>query len=231
MKKLAPTLALVSSFFPLCQAAITFTGSEINETFAGYDGTAGPAGWDADGFSSGAGFSENRGSSTGGVGTGGAYAFDIGSGNVALGVQPGGDDFTPGFYQLEVVNNSGVAVTAWNLSFAAYYYNDQPRGNDFGFSYSTDGTGFTVVPAAQFTSPEAADGSPAWIQGVSWSDTIGAPVADGASLYLRWTGTDNSGGGFRDEFALDDVKVNGIPEPTSALLGALGLLGILRRRR
>ncbi|MEM7054316.1 MAG: hypothetical protein AAF446_07170, partial [Pseudomonadota bacterium] len=37
-----------------------------------------------------------RGEASGGVTTGGIYAFDIGAGNRTFGIQPGGNDFTPG---------------------------------------------------------------------------------------------------------------------------------------
>ena len=99
MKKTATMIGALAITASATQASVSFTGTEITQTFTGYDGNSGPSGWDASGFS-GAGFSENRGSSTGGVSTGGTYAFDIGGGNVALGVQPGGSDFSPGYYEL-----------------------------------------------------------------------------------------------------------------------------------
>ena len=232
MKKTILTLGTVV-LGSYAHAAISFTGSTLTQDFTGYDGSAGPVGWDASGLSSGAGFSENRGSSTGGVTTGGTYAFDTGSGNIALGVQPGGSDFTAGYYELQVTNDSGATVTDWDVAFESLVYNDQGRANSFDFSYSTDGTSYTSVAGGSFTSVEVADGSPAWTTGASYSDTISASVASGGSLYLRWTGNDVSGGGSRDEFALDDVSVGeSIPEPSStALLGLGGLALILRRRK
>ena len=41
-----------------------------------------------------------RGTHSGGVGTGGIYAFEVGS-NLILGVQPGASDFTPGSLTVE----------------------------------------------------------------------------------------------------------------------------------
>lgn len=225
------TVALSSSAY----AAISYTGSTLTEDFTGYTGLLAPTAWDADGFSSGAGFSELRGASTGGETTGGTYAFDIGSGNVALGVQPGGSDFTPGFYQLEVTNDSGATVSNWAIAFESYQLNNTDRGNSFDFSYSTDGLAFTPVASGSFTSDAAALAAPVWESGVSYSENIAVTVANGGSLFLRWSGDDDSGAGSRDEFALDDVVIGAaapVPEPSStALLGLGGLALILRRRR
>jgi len=217
----------------MSQGAVVYTGGTLIQDFTGYDGTAGPTGWDADGFSSGAGFSENRGPSSGGEGTGGTYAFDIGSGNIALGVQPGGSDFTPGFYELVVDNQTGAEISQWNVAFESYFFNDEDRGNSFDFSYSTNGVDYTNVVSAGFTSPELAATNPTWEVGAVYSDVILASVPSGSNLYLRWTGDDVSGGGSRDEFALDNVSVSAVPEPTTAGLLAVGFAGIsiMRRRR
>ncbi|MEJ6778047.1 MAG: PEP-CTERM sorting domain-containing protein [Akkermansiaceae bacterium] len=229
MKKTITTLGLLAASAVMSQAAVSFTGTAISQTFDSYDGTAAPTGWDASGFSSGAGFSENRGSSTGGVGTGGAYAFDVGAGNVALGVQPGGSDFTPGYFELEVTNDSGSTVATWAIAFKSYVLNDQARGNSFNFSFSTDGSSYTPVAAGSFTSADGAGGS--WTLGADYSDSISASVASGSSLFLRWSGDDESGSGSRDEFALDDVSIDVVPEPSSTALLGLGGLALLARRR
>lgn len=232
MKKTITSLGIAGALAVTANAAVSYAGAAISQTFTGYDGNSGPAGWDASGFSSGAGFSENRGSSTGGVSTGGTYAFDIGAGNIALGVQPGGSDFTPGYYELVITNDSGATVNTWAVAFNSYSYNDEGRANSFNFSYSTDGTNYTPVASGSFTSGGAAAGSPSWVLGAAYSDNISATVANGGSLYLRWTGDDVSGSGSRDEFALDDVSVDAVPEPSStALLGLGGLALLLRRRK
>lgn len=230
MKILLPSLVCFASI-TASHAAVSFTGSPIIEDFSSYDGTAAPTGWDATGFSSGAGFSENRGASSGGVTTGGAYAFTVATGNVALGVQPGGSDFTPGSYILEVVNNSGSTVSAWNVDFISYFFNDEDRGNTLGLSFSTDGSSYTTVPSSSFESGAAPDVSPTWQVGVDFSGTINASVADGSSLFLSWDFNDASGSGSRDEFAIDDISISQVPEASITLFGALGAFGLLRRRR
>jgi len=227
--------AAIMLFAATAKADIIYTGAEITQDFTGFDGNTGPIGWDADGFSSGTGFSENRGASAGGVGTGGTYAFDIGGGNVALGVQPGGSDFTPGYYQLVVNNLSGAAVDTWNIDFVSYAFNDQARGNSLGLSYSVDdGATFVAVAGSSFTSGTAADAAPAWTVGVDFSGQIEASVNAGSDLILRWDSDDEAGSGSRDELALDDVVISAVavPEPSSMVaLAALGFAAMLRRRR
>lgn len=156
-----------------------------------------------------------RGTSIGGVGTGGVYAFDIG-GNTALGVQPGGTDWTPGTFDLAVQNATGATLTSVGVSYTAYYLNDQARGNSFNFSYSTDGQNYTPVPALDLTSPELADGSPAWVPNFQSTTILGISVPDMGIFYLRWSGDDATGSGSRDEFALDDIVLGGGGAPTGA---------------
>lgn len=211
-------------------AMLSFTGTTINQTFTGFDGTTAPLGWEAAGFSSGAGFSENRGSSLGGVSTGGSYAFDIGSGDIALGFQATGTDFTPGYFQLQIVNNTSSALNGVNISFDGFYLNNEDRSNRINFSHSTDGNTFTEISAAGFTSPETQD-SGGWTLGTSYSDTITELVPVGGSFFLRFSSDDVGGAGSRDEFAIDNITFNSIPEPTTTLLCGIALSGLLRRRR
>jgi hypothetical protein len=49
-------------------------------------------------------------------------------------------------------------------------------------------------------------------------------------LWLR-VRAENAGGTAGAYVNVQQITVNGIPEPTTALLGAFGILGILRRRR
>lgn len=71
-----------------------------------------------------------------------------------------------------------------------------------------------------------------------WSDQINLSLTAPANLFvnsnIRLVFAQNapygSGTGF-NEAAIDDVSVTLVPEPSIALLGGLGLLGLLRRRR
>lgn len=233
MKKIKYPLLLTTAILTQSlSASVSYIGTPLLEDFTGYDGLSGPVGWDASGFSSGSGFTENRGSDPDGVSTGGTYAFNVGAGNIALGVQPGETDFTPGYYELQVVNNSGATVDVWNVAFTSYVFNDQDRSNSFNFSYSTNGLDYTDVAAGSFTSSEAADGSPSWQIGADYADAISASVTNGQSFYARFTGNDVSGSGSRDQFAIDDLAISAVPEPSSTLLVSLaGAICLLRRKK
>jgi len=161
----------------------------------------------------------------GGVATGGVYAFMLNT-NTILGIQPIAADFTPGTIELRVKNETGATVPNWDVSYDLFYRNDQNRANSFNLSYSTDGNGYIDVVALDFTSPEAADGSPSFAQ-VARSTNVSASVNDGGYFYLRWAGDDVSGSGSRDEFGLDNVSITPNPEPGTLLLGAVTSLGLL----
>lgn len=150
-----------------------------------------------------------RGFSSGGVSTGGLYAFDIGSGNIALGFQPAGSDWTPGSLTLKIQNNTGSSINSLDVTYTIYVLNDQGRGNDFNLAYSFDDMTYTNVTSLDFTSTEAADGSPTWTQTVKTTTISGLDIADGDFYFIRWYGDDNLGGGSRDEFAIDDIIING----------------------
>jgi HAMP domain-containing protein len=165
--------------------------------------------------------------------TGGIYAFQVGgAADVGLGFQPTTDDLTSGTITLKVQNTSGAPLTTVRVSYDLYCYNDQGRANSVKFSYSTDDTTYTAVSALDYTSPEAADSSPAWEE-TDRVATLSFSVAAADYFYLRWTTADVSGSGSRDEFALDDITVS-VPEPgATAGVGALALTGLVlfRRRR
>ena len=210
----------------------------VSIDFTGFDGSgfssgagAPPAGqldsdmWAVTGFSDGdINFQSNcnsgdcaRGTSTGGVGTGGIYAFNVGAGDMILGVQPGGSDFTPGTLTLRMRNNTGAVVSSVNVSYDIYYYNDQPRANSLNFAYSTDDSTYTPVPSEDFTTPEAADGSPAWAVDAHSFTLSGLSIPDNGLFYIQWQGDDVSGGGSRDEYGIDNITVTSL-DPTAVSL-------------
>ena len=147
-----------------------------------------------------------RGSSSGGVSTGGHYSFDIGGGNRALGIQPTGSDWTPGTLTLRIDNNSTSVINEMDVSYRVYVRNDQSRSSSFNFSYSFDHVSYTDVATANYTSAQSS-GSTAW-QAIDRNILLSnLALAPGASFYLRWSGSDVAGSGSRDEFALDDIQI------------------------
>ncbi|MGM0650394.1 MAG: T9SS type A sorting domain-containing protein [Bacteroidota bacterium] len=150
-----------------------------------------------------------RGSSTGEEITGGIYAFEVETGNTALGVQPGGSDFTPGWFGLKVQNNTGETINYIEFAYNVWVYNDNDRSQLFNGEFSTDGTSWIPMPDFEFTTPLDADATPAWNKTtLSFSDFIGYELDDGDFLYFRWYSDDDTGSGARDEIAIDSITIN-----------------------
>jgi len=164
-----------------------------------------------------------RGTSTGGVSTGGAYAFEVGgsgSGDFAVGVQPTGDDFTPGTFTIRGRNGTGQTISGIGISATGYFFSDQDRSTRWTFEFSTNDTDYTEL--FFLDSPEAA-GAAQWdATPISQTIPLGAGIADNQQFFIRVTGEDLSGTGFRDEFAMDNLSLTAVPEPSGfALLAAM----------
>ncbi len=190
----------------------SFTGAGFTNTPSG--GQLDADAWATTGFSDG---SKNfgtantsgdhaRGSSNGGVSTGGLYGFDLGGGNRALGIQPTGGDWTPGTMTLKIVNNSSAVINDMTIDYTIYERNDQGRSSSFNFSYSADNSSYTNVAAANFASTQGS-GSTAWVTHNRSIQLTNLSIDPSAVFYLRWAGGDNGGSGSRDELALDDIII------------------------
>ncbi len=158
-----------------------------------------------------------RGTSQTGT-TGGFYAWDIGSGDVILGIRPGGSDWTPGTLTLFITNNTGATVTSIDVSYNVLVNNNQARSNSFNFSHSSDNSSYTNVGSLDFTSPAAAD-SDGWVSTSRSTSITGLLLANGASYYLRWSGDDVSGSNNRDPYGIDDISVTMNGSAASPVVG------------
>ncbi len=151
-----------------------------------------------------------RGTTTGGVTTGGFYSLN----GSALWIQGSGSDFTPGTVKLKSCNTSGATIADIDISYDILYLNDQGRANSFNFSYSMDDIVYTPIPALDFTTPEAADMN--GIQTEAKMTTISAlNIPDGMCVFFAWNSNDVGGGGSRDEFGLDNITfcASGVAPP------------------
>lgn len=222
-----PVAAQASLVAPGAPATIDFTGY----TGAGFAADPAAGQLDSDVLSI-AGFSEGdlpfgtaaesgdfaRGTTTGGVSSGGVYAFDLGEGDMALGVQPTGSDYTPGSLTLRIENGSTVPLVRIQVTYDVVVFNDQGRSTSWNLSFSSDELGpYEAVPAADYASPETADAEPAYTAVRRSAElTPPAEVLPGESLYLRWTSDDVGGAGSRDEIGVDNLTVVGegsVPDP------------------
>jgi hypothetical protein len=86
-------------------------------------------------------------------------------------------------------------------------------------AYSTDTLNWN--PIVTLAGPTG-EGTSVW-HALSFENTI-IPISH--TLSLRWTNSDAS-----TQYRIDDVVLSAVPEPSIAVLSALGFFGILRRRR
>jgi hypothetical protein len=167
------------------------------------------------------------------VNVGGLWSFDIG-GNSTLGVQPHGNYFTPGSITLRVRNDTGMMVTAWNIAYDIFHFNDSARSISIDFSYAVGMTtpeSFTSVPI-DFDSPALGEAAPSWSGPIAKSTVIPASVANESHLFLRWTFNTSDQGApasIQDEVALDNISVTAVPEPAALLFGMMlcGLIALI----
>lgn len=148
------------------------------------------------------------GSSGGGVTTGGIYAFEVEPGNYALGIQPTGTVFTPGWLGLKIVNNTGETVDHVEFSYDVWVYNDQNRSQTFNGEFSLDGEIWQSVEELEFVTPLDAVLPAQWEKTtLTFDGPLGFELQNGESLYFRWFTDDFAGGGARDEIAIDNINI------------------------
>ncbi|MFY8188146.1 MAG: beta strand repeat-containing protein, partial [Flavobacterium sp.] len=147
-----------------------------------------------------------KGSSDIEVTSGGIYSFITVSNNNVLGIQPTGDDWTPGSIVLKLTNTSNSTLSSLSITYKIYVRNDQGRSSSFNFSHSSNDSVYTDVTALNYTSPTTADAL-GWIVVNRTIDLSGLSIPVNGSYFLRWSGNDVGGSSSRDEFGLDDVVV------------------------
>lgn len=155
-----------------------------------------------------------RGTSGGGVSTGGLYAFTVEEDNIALGVQATAGDFAPGSITLKVPLELWPKTTV-NLGYTIWVYNDQDRSSEWSVACSLDGETWTDIDEIVLVTPELADIEPEWTRSVFTLETrleFSPDQLGHDGLYIRWTSTDAGGAGGRDETAIDDITVSLSPE-------------------
>ncbi|MES3630248.1 MAG: lamin tail domain-containing protein [Longimonas sp.] len=158
-----------------------------------------------------------RGTSTGGVTTGGIYAFEVDADDFAWGAQPTGSDFTPGAFVARYLNDTGTRIDDVAVAYDIEVFNDQDRATSFNLTYKvtdedtfTEG-GFIDVPALDYTTPQDADSSPDWQTVPRAGALTDLNLQNGEYLLLRWTTDDAEGSGSRDEIALNNLSLT--PNP------------------
>jgi trimeric autotransporter adhesin len=155
-----------------------------------------------------------NGLSDGGVTDGGFYAFNVGTGNYALGIQPDAT-YPSGSTTLRFQNQTGTAITSVNIGYKIYVRNDEAGANSYNFFYSpTNANNVNYLPATVLnqTTTAAADAVPGWKMYYKVVTLTGLNITANSYYYIRWSGDVASGTAY-DEIALDDITI--VANPTS----------------
>lgn len=158
-----------------------------------------------------------RGVSTGGITTGGVYAFVIAPNDTMLGFQPTGNDFTPGDLIMRIQNVSGATIQDLTVSYDFVYLNNGDRNNSFNLSYSTDTalSSFTNTAVGD-TTPTILSATATWTSVAKSITLTGVNIPNNGVFYIRWTSFDVGGSGSRDEFGINNITVSGTGTASTA---------------
>ncbi|MFP9098081.1 T9SS sorting signal type C domain-containing protein [Flavobacterium sp. RHBU_24] len=155
-----------------------------------------------------------NGLSDGGVTDGGFYAFHVGTGNYALGIQPDAT-YPSGSTTLRFQNQTGTAITSVNIGYKIYVRNDEAGANTYNFFYSptnANNVNYLAATVLNHTTTAAADALPGWKMYYKVVTLTGLNISANSYYYIRWSGDVASGTAY-DEIALDDITI--VANPTS----------------
>lgn len=194
------------------------------------------------------------GSNTGSSTTAGLYSFGVAGTNLvserSLGFATtntftGSAGSGKNYLGFNVNNNTGETMTTITIGYDGEQWRKENNANSHGITveYSLDATSLTTGSwtsagsALTFTSPlfaattaTALDGNASANSVRGLTNTIGAlSWSAGSGLWIRFVDLNDSGNDH--QLTIDNVTFTAVPEPGPVLLGGLGLLFLLRRRR
>ncbi|WP_116789492.1 T9SS sorting signal type C domain-containing protein [Flavobacterium psychrotrophum] len=155
-----------------------------------------------------------NGLSDGGVTDGGFYAFQVATGNYALGIQPDAT-YPSGSTTLRFQNQTGTAITSVNIGYKIYVRNDEAGANSYNFFYSptnANNVNYLAATVLNQTTTAAADAVSGWKMYYKVVTLTGLNISANSYYYIRWSGDVASGTAY-DEIALDDITI--VANPTS----------------
>lgn len=138
------------------------------------------------------------------------------------------------YFQFATASTGYEGIT---ITFDQTGSNTGPR--DFKLQYSTDGSAFTDFTGGAYTVINGGWSSGTPVNTTSFSFDLSAITAlnNDASIWFRLVDTSTvavNGGAVATTGTgrIDNVVISGVPEPSgAAIIGSIGVLGLLRRRR
>jgi hypothetical protein len=151
---------------------------------------------------------------------------------------------TPVILTWSFVNQTGADISSFDVSWNVEQYTQGGRPTQLDFEYDANGAGPTQAGISGTTLTTAQNGTPTTgsnlpgppiVTARSVTISLATPLANGQPIDFRWLtfGTDPAGA--HAHFAVDNVSVTAIPEPSAACLAGLGCMAglarMFRRRR
>ncbi|MBI5762566.1 MAG: PEP-CTERM sorting domain-containing protein [Planctomycetes bacterium] len=186
-----------------------------------------------------------------GTGNSGAlYSYGNAAGNPERALGAVGSGSNAATFGVEIVNNTGVAITSIFISATAEFWRSStsssgtPNTLTFGWglsggssnsaNYLTDVGSSNVLPGLNVVGPTpvttngALDGNLPANQ-AAISGMILTTLNPGASLFIRWMDVNDQGNDAG--LAIDNLNIEVTPEPSTLALLGLGAVALLRRRK
>ena len=206
-------------------------------------GTALPAGWDvrtgasagslgtAESFTTGTNTWANSGGafknlSAGDIASTSSTTSQAENENRALGIRQTASFGDPGASFNFNFSTTGLEVTGISIDLMMLSVQDRSTVWSTEYGIGTSPTSFTSL--GTWSDPGSFG-----INTIPFTtSTFGTALDDQSNIWFRVVAlSDTTGPNSRDTIAIDDFSITVVPEPAAALLGAFGLLGLLRRRR
>ena len=174
-----------------------------------------------------------RGNGTDAASTAGIYNF-TNTGSAALGIQPTAAEFGSfGLVRLRLLNQTGSSITDWTISYDLYSRSTSGGTRTQVVSFALSSDDFVSSSNSVSGLSGLAQSTATWSTNSFSSSGLSLSVANNNYVYLQFSSADAGGGGGRPKFALDNITITAVPEPTSVIMFALGFgtLAAAHRRR
>ena len=136
----------------------------------------------------------------------GVNAFEIAANDYTLGIQPTGNDSTPGTIHFQFTNNTGAILTDVSLAYEVYFFNNETRSKDFICSHGSDTSDLIALSESRICSGFESDVVPVWERNLVVIDLSGLSIPAGGTCVIAWTSIDE-GGGSSYEIVLDNIQI------------------------